>query len=479
MNGIRIQALTLLALLFVSFLSVSAVTLQAQTTASEGDLLQYDWPQFKGDSSFTRFSAGPAPDTPDLLWSAHVTGVQPYLSAFNGMIFVGTNTSAVALDRYTGSIIWETPIEMVREWPIIYKIDDSHLVVQSTCLNPQTGEVIWISPDFCADTGIFSSNVYSPEEKMFYLKVDSYTEAWDFSNPQVPPTFVWRTYVPGGGRTGIGTTYGDGKVFAGSFMNLQMALDAKTGDVLWSTRTKGPMIFDGSYTDGVFLRGGTDDNTMYCFNATTGEIIWTYIPDEEYPYDGGYFTSGTAVAYGNVYEPNKDGYVYAINIATGQLVWRYKGPGTVLWPGFASVADGKVYVTSGEIAQYGGKGGTSEFVCLDAFTGEVIWKLPIEALAPRESTLVAYGRLYLIPGTVTDAVDAISGNEYTTFNQVWAIGEQIVPDVTIVPTPTASPATFAVDSLILVAAVLIIVVLFLVFLVAVLRLDRHKRRETL
>jgi outer membrane protein assembly factor BamB len=467
-------------LLFVSLISASAATLQAQTTSSSG-LSQYDWPQFMGDSAFTRFSAGPAPSISDVLWSANVTGVQPYLSAFDGMIFAGTNTSIVALDKDTGAKIWETPIHMVHSWPIAYKIDESHLVAEGTCLNPQTGEVIWVSPDFSADTGIFSSNVYSPEEKMFYLKNNSYTEAWSFANPNAPPTFVWRTYVPGGGRTGIGTTYGDGKVFVGSFMNLQMALDAKTGDVLWSTRTKGPMIFDGSYVDGVFLRGGTDDNTMYCFDADTGEIIWTYTPEEDYPYDGGYFTSGTAVAYGNVYEPNKDGYIYAITIATGELAWRYKGPGTLLWPGFASVADGKVYVTSGEIAQYGGGQGTSEFVCLNAFTGEVIWKLPIEALAPRESSLVAYGRLYLIPGTVTDAVDAISGNEYTTFNQVWAIGEQNPPDVIITPPtvlPTETSNMFSISGWTLALIVAVIAVVFIIFLATIVWQDSQKRRNT-
>ena len=48
------------------------------------NLLQYEWPQFMGDSSFSRFSAGPAPDTPDLLWKANVTGIQTYLSAFGG-----------------------------------------------------------------------------------------------------------------------------------------------------------------------------------------------------------------------------------------------------------------------------------------------------------------------------------------------------------------------------------------------------------
>ena len=335
------------------------------------------------------------------------------------MIFVGTNTSVVALNQQTGDLVWKTDVPMPKPWPIAYKIDDSHMVVESSCLDPKTGNLLWTSSQFCADTGIFSSNVYSPEEKMFYIKVDSYVEAWSFADPSKPPTMAWKTYVPGGGRTGIGTTYGDGKVFPGSFENQQIALDAKTGAVLWTTLTKGPMIFDGSYSDGRFLRGGTDDNTLYCFNATNGDILWTYTPDTD-----GYFVTGTAVAYGNVYELNKDGYLYAVDVATGKLVWKYQGPGTLLWPGFPTVADGKIYATTGEIAQYGGEMGTSEFVCLNAYNGDVIWKLPIEALAPRESVAIAYGHLYLIPGTVTDAVDAISGSEYNSFNQVWAIGTE-------------------------------------------------------
>jgi outer membrane protein assembly factor BamB len=386
-------------------------------------LLQYEWPQFQGDASFARFSAGPAPDTSDILWKANITGIQTYISAFDGMIFVGTNTSVVALDKETGAVLWETAIPMTRTWPTAYKIDDAHMIVESSCLDPETGDILWTSSEFCADTGIFNANVYSPEEKMFYTKVDSYIEAWSFSNPSKPPTLAWKTYIPGGGKTGIGTTYGDGKVFPGSFENQQMALDAKTGAVLWNTLTKGPMIFSGSYYQGRFLRGGTDDNTLYCFNTTTGEILWTYTPDTD-----GYFTTGSAVAYGMVYELNKDGYLYALDIETGNPVWKYKGPDdTLLWPGMPTVADGKVYATTGQVAQYGGQVGTSEFACLDAYNGRLIWRLPMEALAPRESVAVAYGRLYFIPGNVTTAVDAISGSEYTTMNQVWAIGASSIP----------------------------------------------------
>ena len=115
------------------------------------------------------------------------------------------------------------------------------------------------------------------------------------------------------------------------------------------------MIFDGSYSDGRFFRGGTDDNTLYCFNASDGKILWTYSPGTA----NGYFVTGPAVAYGMVYELNKDGNMYALDVATGKLMWKYQGPGTLLWPGYPTVADGKVYATTGEIAQYGGEVGNS------------------------------------------------------------------------------------------------------------------------
>ena len=145
---------------------------------------------------------------------------------------------------------------------------------------------------------------------------------------------------------------------------------------------------------------------------------WTYSPGTA----DGYFCTGTAAAYGMVYALNRDGNLYAFNKDTGKLVWKYTTRPTK-FSGNPTIADGgKVYATTGQAQNYGGINSSSEFACLDAYTGQVIWKLPIEAFAPRESVAIAYGNLYLIPGDVTTAVDTISGNEYSTANQIWAIG---------------------------------------------------------
>ena len=387
-------------------------------TVSEDTLLEYEWPQLQGDASFARFSEGPAPEAPDVLWKTNITGIQSYVSAFNGKIFVTTKTEVYALDKDTGNILWHTEVPAPGAWPSVYKIDDTHLVIGNSSLDVETGDILWTSPVFSANPSpFFANNVYSPEEKMFYVKTGAYVQGWDFSDPSIPPTLEWETYVDGGGPVGSGVQYGDGKVFPGSYDPHQVALDARTGDILWDTETKTPMVFSGAYYEGLFFRGGTHDNTLYCFDATSGEILWTYNPQTE----DGYFCSGPAVAYGLVYELNKDGFLYALDVDTGELVWKYEGPGLLMFPGNPSVADGKIYATTGQTASYVSEESESEFACLDAYTGELLWKLPIEAFAPRESVAIAYGNLYLIPGSVTTAVDEESGEEYSTFNQVWAI----------------------------------------------------------
>ncbi len=166
--------------------------------------LDYEWTQPQGNSGFTRYSAGLAPNSSDLMWKTNITGVQSFLSAFNGKIFVTTKTQVFALDKDTGDFIWNTTVPAPGPWPMVYKIDSGHMIVEGTCLDPQNGDILWTSDTFGTDTGLYNNNVYSPEEKMFYVKNLSFLEAWNFTAPSVPPTLEWETYVPGGGRVGSG-----------------------------------------------------------------------------------------------------------------------------------------------------------------------------------------------------------------------------------------------------------------------------------
>ncbi len=408
---------SVLALLLISSSFMIFSTSAQSTITSDDDLLQYEWPQIHGDPAFTRFSAGPAPEAPDILWKTTVEGIESYVAAFNGKVFVTTATNVIALNKDTGAIEWNTTLPDRQQWPAVFKIDETRLVIGKYCLAIEDGEILWASDDFSAKVSFWAEGVYSPEEKLFYVQGESAVQAWNFSDPSEPPPLAWETFIPGSTSSGTGIQYGDGKVFPGSFEPHQMALDAKTGSVLWDTETKAAMSFSGSYYQGKLLKAGEHDNTFYCFDAESGQILWEFNPGTQF----GYWVSGSAAAYDRVYEFNKDGNLYALDVNTGEPVWKYKGPGYFFWPGWPVVGDGKVYATTGQRVSsdpYTMEHSKSEFACLDAFTGEPVWKLPIEAHPPRESVAIAYGNLYLIPGYIEEN----KMNTYITPDEVWAIG---------------------------------------------------------
>lgn len=421
-----IVAFVLASLIFSSFMvfSDSAISIVDASTPiyDYGDLLQYEWPQIHSDPEFTRFSEGPAPESSYILWKTTIEGIQSYVTAFNGKVLVTTTTNVIALNKDTGATIWNTTLPSRQRWPAIFKIDETRLVVAQYCLEIETGEILWTSGEFSAKVSYWAESVYSPEEKMFYTQGDSVVQAWNFSNPAEPPTLDWETYVSGSTSSGTGIQYGDGRVFPGSFETHQMALNATTGDVLWDTETTGAMSFSGSYYEGKLLKASEHDNTFYCFDAKSGKILWRYNPETQL----GYWVSGSAAAYGLVYELNKDGNLYALDVNNGQLVWKYEGPGYMFWPGWPVVADGKVYATTGQRVSYHPhtlEYSESEFVCLDAFTGKLVWKLPIETHCPRDSIAVAYGNLYIIPGYIEE----MKMDSYITLDEIWAIGSDSWP----------------------------------------------------
>jgi hypothetical protein len=112
------------ALIFSSVMgfsdSVSGIVNASTTIDDYGDLLQYEWPQIHGDSGFTRFSEGPAPEAPDILWKTTIMGIESYVTAFNGKVFVTTTTNVIALNKDTGTIIWNTTLPDPQRWPAVF-----------------------------------------------------------------------------------------------------------------------------------------------------------------------------------------------------------------------------------------------------------------------------------------------------------------------------------------------------------------------
>jgi outer membrane protein assembly factor BamB len=403
-------------------LSASEIkTANAQTTTIPSNLLQYEWTQPRASNNGSNFNSGPGPNSPSVQWRAKIAGTEGLNRyngstqigipvAFNGMLFVPLGGKTYALNAATGNIVWTAPF-----FGTAAKIDDTYMVIGSRGVKIADGSTVWTGPaGFSYGASTFSGAGYVPELKMFVDQV----YGWNIPDPSKAPTLAWNLTNQADVGTGA-CVYGAGKVFIGGNDYSLRAYDAKTGTFLWETADTSTFIYGMSYADGKIFHGGLDNN-LRCFDANTGKILWTYNPHTYY----GQWASSTGYAYGMVYEHNQDNYMYAINATTGKLVWRQSGPG-IYYSNTFNIADGKIYVMMGENEYRDfatGDFGYSEFDCFNAYTGNLIWTMPLEDGAPMGYQCVAYGNLYVVP-TVSYSTPGVvySGS---TIGEVWCIGGQ-------------------------------------------------------
>jgi hypothetical protein len=153
------------------------------------------------------------------------------------------------------------------------------------------------------------------------------------------------------------------------------------GNVTASGFGGGWMLF--SEEDKVAVLWIKETQEHYGFSLETGEYIWGPTEPQYYLDSLDDTPSGArAAAYGLLYSASVSGVVYAYNITTGERVWDY--PVTdhykeILWantwwqkPLF--VTDGKVYCGTLEHSPIDPRPRGGPMVCLNATTGDVVWR---------------------------------------------------------------------------------------------------------
>ncbi|MCW4019128.1 MAG: PQQ-binding-like beta-propeller repeat protein [Candidatus Bathyarchaeota archaeon] len=422
----KVTAMTLMLLMLSSAaVLANGNTVNAQTTGIPSDMLQYEWPQCAVDASRSNFNSGPGPTTSNIEWRTEI----PYLArpdpvAFSGMVFVQDSpptgvVSTYALNAATGDIVYKVEGASGS----VAKLDDTYMLIGSNCYEIADGSLVWQGPSgFSPSQNQMTGMGYVSELKMVF----SSGRGWSLANLAQPPTLLWdRTTEPDYGAYGAETEniYGNGVLVYKTEYNYIVGVDAETGKTQWTTAipSMGFWSYGASVIDGVLGHGDLNGN-FYGWDITTGELLWTYTPGTYY----NEWACASGAAYGMFYEKNQDTYLYAINATTGELVWKYKGPG-VSYSNSLSIAGGKVYAQTGE-NQYvdfaTGEPGYSEFACLDAFTGEIIWTEPWENNPPNSQQCIAYGKLFIAPTMSTYHPGVhVYGFTEGSLSEIWCVGD--------------------------------------------------------
>lgn len=179
-------------------------------------------------------------------------------------------------------------------------------------------------------------------------------------------------------------------------------LNNATGQLLENS-----MTYDRCYhpviANGKLYYGSSADDTVYCINAHTGDLIWKFVT-------GAPIRIAPVVSGKNLFAGSDDGNLYSLNAESGRLQWKYRGgPGTSVrtrmfigngrmisrWPiRCGIVADGgALYFTSGLFPVEG------VFLhALNISDGSEIWKCNIDVsaqghmLASSDALFITTGR---------------------------------------------------------------------------------------
>jgi len=447
----------LLSSSFAIFASAQAT--YTSTPTSYGDVTQYEWRETGANSENTRSSAGPAPSTPNVLWSVPTSSVPAtgVVYAWDGKIFTFSGGTITALDPFTGTRLWN--ISLPSGWtaqsgtggtPQAFRIDDTYGGIWTSrgpaFFNYKTGQVAGLTYFNTTQAGrdvsislgggsvFYYAGFYNAEVKVFvrYARFMDTNEhgavAFDCSDPtqQAPLKWMFRADV---GVEVLGS-YGD-IIFLGGYGEGEMyAVNATTGQQVWFQWKNGNAGYSGTGYDGMFIHGASSV-FLTSYNTTNGDIVWDKDAGER-----AYFVYGGAAAYGRYYATNiavdPAGYFGCWDAYTGNLMWKTYALWNIAYL-TPCVGDGKVYCQRFSGTAGGIEAEQSGFMCMDAFTGDVIWVLPGVSLSHPS---ISYGNLYGVFGSRLYCISDSSPQDFPEWhgipeNNGVAVGQTAPADIRV------------------------------------------------
>ena len=132
--------------------------------------------------------------------------------------------------------------------------------------------------------------------------------------------------------------------------------------------------------DRVFVLYIKDLGTMRCYNLDTGDFKWETTEPEFYL---SYLETWTIIADGKVYTHGTKGIIDCYDAQTGEKLWAYAMTdplSEILWSDnwiirIDFIADGKIYARTSAHSDNQPLPRGAPYVCLNATTGEVIWRV--------------------------------------------------------------------------------------------------------
>lgn len=158
---------------------------------------------------------------------------------------------------------------------------------------------------------------------------------------EVRPPFErkwYRLFPDAGLQSGVQPVIARGALFIGTLRGTLHAIDAETGNDIWTYKTGGPILHAAAVYEGMVFVGSADGR-MYALNATDGTLCWKTAT-------GTAIWNAPAVFDNRVYFGGRDGFVYALDAVLGSVRWKADTGAPILNSPALDVARGKLYIGS-------------------------------------------------------------------------------------------------------------------------------------
>lgn len=163
----------------------------------------------------------------------------------------------------------------------------------------------------------------APEPKM------PRAEEW----PATPPTIAWTAMADGAVWAGLAHDSASHRVFVACDTGSVIALDARSGERVWSHATGDEVRAQPIVSDG-FVYVNSDDANLYKLDARSGKEVWRALIDsrpaprpKRQVFDR--YGSSAFVDGARVYVGSADGNLYALDATNGRELWRAASNGKV------------------------------------------------------------------------------------------------------------------------------------------------------
>lgn len=179
------------------------------------------------------------------------------------------------------------------------------------------------------------------------------TGIYDFPGIRQQPEVVWQVKVASTWL--MPPMFADGLLYTGSGDGTLYALNAETGEQVWSVGGFGQLELTGAMAGNKIIAGGYS-KLVKALDRKTGDELWTYSTE--------YVIQGSPLIVGDRVFIATDHAVYALDLESGQLIWNVRTGTEDAFMGAPAYDKGVIYTTGGKI-----------LLALDAQTGKEIWRV--------------------------------------------------------------------------------------------------------